>query len=66
MPAPQETAEEKEKRIGEYADAIRWYIEHPEAPLDADLREMVDSIARQVRDEAAAEAATGQKTLQAS
>lgn len=46
-----ETKEEYEKRIGGYAEAIRYFLDHPEAPLHPVTRAFIESI----RDEIGAE-----------
>ena len=39
-----ETPEEYEKRIAGYAEAVKYFLDHPEAPLNPVVRAFIESI----------------------
>jgi len=56
-----ETPEEYEKRIDGYAEAIVYFLDHPEAPLHPVVRAFVESMRKEIESERQAE--RQQKTL---
>ena len=47
----EETQEEYEKRIEGYAEAVKYFLDHPEVPLNSVVRAFVESIRKETESE---------------
>ena len=43
--------EEYEKRIEEYAEAVKYFLDHPEVPLNPVVRAFIESIRKETESE---------------